>query len=297
MPCLGREVIVSEDHLVIIAVGIREEGFAFQVTDGLRNAWLLHLQRELVRVPIRLDCAPGVDFVAAVFELAPEEVEHLSNPLDGVNIILEVIGHVSYDAELVVTSREDHFTNGPGSTLSLLLGGVRLLVHGFHASVHELHVASGLIDGGAEELQATHVCRSLDLDATLATLLDDLLHLCLSVGSELLGGLLRWCLRCCCLILLPLLGSFLLLCLLLCRGLLLGSSLLLGSCLLLRCGLLLRCSLLLRCGLSLGSSSTQGHLTQHRDKLGLRQAEVEPSHQVSIGLSEGFIEYKLHTVD
>mmetsp|Transcript_39486 Transcript_39486/g.104190 ORF Transcript_39486/g.104190 Transcript_39486/m.104190 type:complete len:227 (+) Transcript_39486:505-1185(+) len=85
-----------------------------------------------------------------------------------------------------------------GAPLALLLRGVRLRVHGLHRLHEQVGASLGLVHGCAEELQAAHVGRTLDLHAALAALLDDFLQLL----RRVLGRLLVLGLRCLLLLLL-----------------------------------------------------------------------------------------------
>mmetsp|Transcript_92844 Transcript_92844/g.165082 ORF Transcript_92844/g.165082 Transcript_92844/m.165082 type:complete len:228 (+) Transcript_92844:475-1158(+) len=85
---------------------------------------------------------------------------------------------------MIDAAGEDHFANGTGAALSLLLRWIALCIHCFHAFHQQIDITLWLVNRRAEELQATHVSGALDFHASLAALLHDLL--------EFLSRVLRW---------------------------------------------------------------------------------------------------------
>mmetsp|Transcript_3705 Transcript_3705/g.5067 ORF Transcript_3705/g.5067 Transcript_3705/m.5067 type:complete len:357 (+) Transcript_3705:182-1252(+) len=181
------EVVIAEDHLVIVvAVVLGEEAQLAEEVVGLQDQRLADLEREYALVRVGGDDAGG-DVRSAINHLAAREHgDDFLEPLLAAQGLALVLGHVRYDGELLDAGREDHLTDVSGAALAFLFGGVGLGVHRGDGLLQEVEVAFGLIDGSAEELQSTHVSGSLDLDASLSSLLDDLLQL---LGG-VLGGLL-----------------------------------------------------------------------------------------------------------
>mmetsp|Transcript_76724 Transcript_76724/g.167618 ORF Transcript_76724/g.167618 Transcript_76724/m.167618 type:complete len:256 (+) Transcript_76724:116-883(+) len=174
--CRG-EVVVTEDHLVvIISIVLREETQLAEEIVGLQDQGLTDLQREDTLVGVGGDAASRHIRGARDNFASREHADDLLEPLLAAQCATLLLRHIGHNGQLLNTSREDHLADVAGAALALLFGGVRLGIHGCDRLLQELKVAFRLIDGCAEELQATHVSSTLDLDSTLATFLDDLLQ-------------------------------------------------------------------------------------------------------------------------
>mmetsp|Transcript_36870 Transcript_36870/g.86138 ORF Transcript_36870/g.86138 Transcript_36870/m.86138 type:complete len:296 (-) Transcript_36870:195-1082(-) len=193
------ESVVSEGYLVIVVViVVGESVLGAQEGEGGRHRRVLVLERELARVGVRLHhrlhhlaAHRRVGVCRLLGHLAVDGGDDSGGPLHDVHLLQLVRRHVRNDAELLHARREDHLAHVPRAALPILRALLWLRVHRGHGDLQQAEVAVGRLDGGAEELEAAHVRRALDLDALLAALLDHLLEELLLLLGGVLGGLLR----------------------------------------------------------------------------------------------------------
>merc|ERR1740139_421005 len=188
---LRGEVVIPEDHLVIIiAVVFGEEPFLAQEVVRFQNEALPDLQREDVLLRVCRDYPHTVLLACRDYFSTRVESEDFLQPLLTRELTLLGFRNICHDRKLLRASREHHLADVAGATFPLLLRRVRLFIHCLHTLQGELGVAIRFGHRGAEELQATHVSCTLDLDTPLAALLEHLLE-------QLRRVLCRWrCIRC-----------------------------------------------------------------------------------------------------
>mmetsp|Transcript_72030 Transcript_72030/g.203461 ORF Transcript_72030/g.203461 Transcript_72030/m.203461 type:complete len:253 (-) Transcript_72030:3618-4376(-) len=189
---LRREVIIAEDVVVIVVVVVLgEEPLLPQEVVRLQYHGLPDLEREHVPVAVG-GHDPRAD-ARALLEDLPARVQgqDLPQPLLARELGLLRLGHVRDDGELLGPGGEDHLPDLPGAAFALLLGGVALHVHRLQRLREQVRVPLGAVHGAAEELEAPHVGRALDLHAPLAALLDDLLQDSFPIYDLIAGWLLR----------------------------------------------------------------------------------------------------------
>mmetsp|Transcript_87705 Transcript_87705/g.263726 ORF Transcript_87705/g.263726 Transcript_87705/m.263726 type:complete len:396 (-) Transcript_87705:870-2057(-) len=179
------EGVVAEDGLVVLVAVIFGEGALLaQEGKGRRHRRVLVLDRELAGVRIGRD-GRGDD-LAALRRLgggdghgdrAADGRAHRLHPHGHIDVARRLVvldvGHVADHRELLRAGGEDHLADVARTALAVLRLRVGLGVHRVHRELQQLGVAVGALDGGAEEVEAAHVGRPLNLDALLAALLDD----------------------------------------------------------------------------------------------------------------------------
>mmetsp|Transcript_43268 Transcript_43268/g.60076 ORF Transcript_43268/g.60076 Transcript_43268/m.60076 type:complete len:216 (-) Transcript_43268:211-858(-) len=110
--------------------------------------------------------------------------QDLVEPFLANEVTLLRFGYVGQDCQVLGASGKDHLANLSRAAFALFLTRIGFGIHSLNALLQQLHIALRFIHRSAEELQATHICSTFNLNTSLATFLQHLL--------QLLCRILRW---------------------------------------------------------------------------------------------------------
>mmetsp|Transcript_11643 Transcript_11643/g.36102 ORF Transcript_11643/g.36102 Transcript_11643/m.36102 type:complete len:311 (+) Transcript_11643:444-1376(+) len=179
------ERIITVADVVVIIISILGEGvLGTQEGKGRGHGRVLVLERELARIRVRLyHCASNQAAVGrfslrgVANNLGLDVLGDSLKPLGNRHLRGSGIGHVRNHRKLLDSGREDHLAHTTRAPLALLrVVRIRGGIHRRHGHLKELQVTIGRLNRCAKELEPPHVRSTLNLDALLAPLLDDLGH-------------------------------------------------------------------------------------------------------------------------